>query len=550
MSDFRRRLMRFLQSKPARHGRLAGFMLRKPVKRATFVRVLFSPGICSKTRQKMMRHTPKGRMIGPAIFRMVMMIVALFALVPGLLAQNNPVPESAPAPEASSNRFLFVLDVSASMRKHTQDVVNVVETVLRSSASGQLHNGDTIGVWNFNDDVFTGRMPLETWSADDGEEITLRIAEFIRQQDYEKSSRLDIAMKPVGKVINMSDIITVFIISSGAGPIKGTPYDDEINAQYQACLHDMGKKPMPIVTVLQGKDGKFIRYTVNALPWPVVIPELPIRVKLPNAQPAAPAPAVTSTPPAAASPASPSVTEDAAPPPAQPPPAPPLVVPVPVSPPLAAASPGVISPGVVPPGGVPPGVVPPMVAPVSVASTGSPPAVQSQFTPPPMPIARPTPPPPAEVPAPPAPAPVAAPPVAQTGNTTPAPPPEPVVKPATSEQLPLVPPRQPPLVPKTLPADAVMAEHPVPASPTPAPLPAVAAPQSASAPPAQAPPKTLVAQASALIKSFTAAHRGVLLIGGVGLLVVASALILLMARRGRPAARVSLITQTMDERHR
>jgi hypothetical protein len=95
-----------------------------------------------------------------------------------------------------------------------------------------------------------------------------------------------------------------------------------------------------------------------------------------------------------------------------------------------------------------------------------------------------------------------------------------------------------------------MAEHPVPASPTPAPAPVVAAPQNASTAPAQAPPKTLVAQASALIKSFAGAHRNVLLIGGVGLLVVASALILLMARRGRPAARVSLITQTMDERHR
>lgn len=471
--------------------------------------------------EKMMRQTPKGRLIGPVSFWMAMSVLALFALAPGLCAQGNPVPESAPAPVVSSNRFLFVLDVSAPMGKQTQHVVDVVQSILSSSASGQLHHGDTIGVWTFNDDVYTGKMPLETWSADNAEEITMRIAEFIRQQDYEKKSRLDTAMVPITKVVNMSDILTVFIISSGAGPIRGTPYDDEINAQDQACLHDMGKKPMPIVTVLQGKDGKFIRYTVNALPWPVIIPELPIRVKVPNTQPAAPAPAVTSTPPAAPGPAVPTITANSAPPPAQPPPAPPAAAPVVVVPPMDVRPP------------------------VSVAVTGPPPNIPSQFAPQPAPVAKPSPPPPAEVP-PPAPAPVVAPPVAQTASVTPAPPPEPVVKPATSDQLPLMPPRQPPLVPKTLPADAAMAEHAAPA----APAPSVVAPQSASAAPVQVPPKTLVAQATALIKSFTGAHRSVLLIGGISLLVVASALIVLMARRSRPAARVSLITQTMDERHR
>ncbi len=493
----------------------------------------------------MMRRMPKSRLIALVIFGTVMMFLALFALVPGLGAQDKPVPESAPAPADSTNRFLFVLDTSAFMRKHTQDAVNVVETILRSSASGQLHKGDTIGVWTFNDDVYTGAMPLEMWSADDSEEIAMRIAEFIRQQDYGKSSRLDVAMKPVAKVVRMSDIITVFVISSGAGPISGTPYDDEINAQYQACVHDMGKKPMPIVTVLQGKHGKFIRYTVNALPWPVVIPELPIPLKLPNTQPEAPAPAVTSTPPAAASP---SVSPINAPPPSQPPPS---AAPAPVAPPVAVAPPAVIPPAEFRP-------------PASVASTGPPPAIPSQFAPS-VPVAQPASPPPpspAEVPAPaPAPTPVAEPPVAQTAGVTPPPQPEPIVKPATSAQLPLVPPRQPPLVPKTLPANAALAENvapavPVPAPPSastqPAPAPVAAAPQSPSVPatPAPAPPKTLVAQASALIKSFTGAHRSVLLIGGIGLLVVASVLILLMARRPRPRSRVSLITQTMDERHR
>ena len=96
---------------------------------------------------------------------------------------------------------------------------------------------------------------------------------------------------------------------------------------------------------------------------------------------------------------------------------------------------------------------------------------------------------------------------------------------------------------------------PVSPEPAPAPVPAEAAPVATAAPaptppaaPVQAPPKTLVTQATALIKSFTGAHRSLLLIGGVSLLVVATGLILLLARRSRSPGRVSLISQTMNDR--
>jgi hypothetical protein len=41
----------------------------------------------------------------------------------------------------------------------------------------------------------------------------------------------------------------------------------------------MGNDQMPIVTVLQAKGGKYVKYNVTALPWPVIIPELPIPLK-------------------------------------------------------------------------------------------------------------------------------------------------------------------------------------------------------------------------------------------------------------------------------
>jgi hypothetical protein len=505
-----------------------------------------------------MRLMPDGQLIQPALRRLrrafagvLAVSLAILAPAPGVFAQNYPAvdlnstPASAPATTAStpapaaeslsSNRFLFVVDTSAPMRQHLHDIIGVEETILRSAASGQLRNGDSIGVWTFNEDVYTGTMPLQTWSANDSEEIALRIAEFIRQQDFSKKSRLDLAMAPVAKVVKLSDIITVFVISSGAGPIRGTPYDDDINAQYQLCLRDMGKKPMPLVTVLQGKRGKFIRYTVNALPWPVIIPELPISLKIADESPAAaptnqaiaataaatPTQPVTpppqrgfASPPYAFPPTTPAPTPPVAAPVVQPQSAPPAVtavVPVPAPPVVTAPAPQPAPPAM--PAPVPPPVAPP-VAPVTVAETPAPAA-----------------------------------------PVTPAAPPAVEVRPATSGELPLVPPRSPPLVRKTLPATGVMAQDAAPATPAPAAVPAARAPVVAAAPaqtapaaPVQAPSRTLVAQATALIKSFTGNHRSLLLIGGVSLLVVATGLILLLARRSRSPGRVSLISQTMDDR--
>jgi hypothetical protein len=478
-----------------------------------------------------------------------------FSLAPGSFAQNypavSPTPDSAPAPATtpapapapeslSSNRFLFVVDTSAPMHSHLHDIIGVEESILRSSASGQLHDGDTIGVWTFNEDVHTGTMPLQVWSSDDAEEIALRVAEFIRQQDFGKKSRLDLAMVPVAKVVKMSDIITIFVISSGTGPIRGTPYDDDINNQYLQCLRDMGKKPMPIVTVLQGKRGKFIRYTVNALPWPVVIPELPIALKITDESPAVTTAAPAVTPKAADQ----SIAASAAPTP--PPPVQSQLQPVATAPSAAQPQP--------PPPPSPFGTSSPPPPPVPMAQPQSPPPVVPVVVataPPPAPPAMPAP-----VPAPVAPV-IASETPAPAAPVTPPAPPAVEARPATSAVLPIVPPRPPPLVQKTLPATGVLTQDTAPAAPVPEAAPAPAAPapvvtaapaQTAPAAPVPAPSKTLVAQATALIKSFTGNHRSLLLIGGVSLLVVATGLILLMARRSRSPGRVSLISQTMNDR--
>jgi hypothetical protein len=282
-------------------------------------------------------------------------VVALFALlslglfVPGAFAQGQRPAAKTNAPSAGGNRFLLIVDTSSSMKSGAADMLHAVDDIIRTSASGQLHAGDTLGVWTFNRELYAGLLPLQTWALADTNEIALRTLEFLKQQRYRGESHLDKALEGMYAVIKGSDIITVFLISNGQNPIQGTPFDQQINALYVESVKEMKKDRKPIVTVLQAKRGKIIRYTVNALPWPVVIPEVPIPIKTAeiaatpqNTPPVTPAPAPQSAPRVVAQ---------------NPPPA--ITTPTPAPAPVVAVPPPAVTPKSAPPVATPPPVAAP-----------------------------------------------------------------------------------------------------------------------------------------------------------------------------------------------
>lgn len=436
--------------------------------------------------------------------------LAASAFAPDLSAQNKPAPATAAVPP---NRFLFIVDTSASMERHARDVQQLVVNLLSTSASGQLHRGDTLGVWTFNADVYTGNLPLQRWIPEDWWQIATHITEFLQQQHYGKKSRLDRALADMYEVIGNSDIITVFLISNGEGKMQGNPFAAEINAAYKESLKDMKKDRMPVVTVLQAKGGKIIKYTVNALPWPVVVPELPIAIKKVQAPPlqANPAPtvavpqnpALTNQPLVAATPAttpplgaSPQSTVAAAPVPA---PAP--VVNAPPPPPPAVTVPPVVKPESPPVAAVPPSSVPlptrqfkPPAAEPAVSAKSEPPVARpdSATVAPALPAA-------------PLPPPVAVPTAAQPAAAITSPPPQP--KPVQVAQANPV-------------ADAAVA-HPT---------------------------NSLAVQATAVLPPAANTRPKFFLIAGITLVLIALGLIALMVRRARTSSGPSLITTSMDNR--
>src|SRR4051812_36257859 len=72
------------------------------------------------------------------------------------------------------NRWLFVLDTSFSMRDRTKGVADVTRDLLTTAMHGQLHRGDSIGIWTFNDRLHAGEVPLQFWTPEDSKVIAQR----------------------------------------------------------------------------------------------------------------------------------------------------------------------------------------------------------------------------------------------------------------------------------------------------------------------------------------------------------------------------------------
>jgi hypothetical protein len=182
---------------------------------------------------------------------------------------------SARAQMLSSNRWLIIADTSFSMGRRDQAMQVAVQNMLLSGMSGQLRRGDTIGLWIFNDDLYTGRFPLQIWMPEGRQTIALRVMEFLKRQRYEKDTRFDKVIAAVSRLAANSDTLTVILITDGDEKIAGTPFDKPINASFKQDHGYQKKVRAPFIVALRAQGGKLVDYTVTLAPWPVKFPPLP-----------------------------------------------------------------------------------------------------------------------------------------------------------------------------------------------------------------------------------------------------------------------------------
>ena len=181
---------------------------------------------------------------------------------------------AAAADASSPNRYLFIVDTSASMQPRAPGIRQMVAQLLMSDLNGNLRQGDTLGFWTFNEQLDAGQFPWQVWSPERRQTVAVRVTEFLDKQSFDQQTDFHQALTQMFQGIKNSDNLTVILFSDGIGEMRGTPFDDEINAVYREQHRKMQKARMPFVTVLRAQGGKIVNHSVNFAPWPIDIPAI------------------------------------------------------------------------------------------------------------------------------------------------------------------------------------------------------------------------------------------------------------------------------------
>ena len=199
-----------------------------------------------------------------------MVFAALLAgtfLAPALRAQ--------PAVKKVDNRFLLIFDTSSDMRQRLPAVQKALDALLATSANGQLHSGDSVGVWTFDQDLHAGQFPLQHWKPEDAPIIASNIVKFVKKQHYLNKTGFDALQPLLNQVVQHSERLTVLIFCDGKGEIHGTPYDAGINQLFQQRQRERQKEELPIIIGLRSQRGQYVGCMVSFPPQTVSLPEFP-----------------------------------------------------------------------------------------------------------------------------------------------------------------------------------------------------------------------------------------------------------------------------------
>jgi hypothetical protein len=176
---------------------------------------------------------------------------------------------------SASNRYLLVVETSASMQARGPATLEAVSDLVSSGMKGQMRAGDSLGLWTFTDTLHTGEFPLQQWTPDTAKSIAQRIVSFLASQSFHNPGALKAVMPALQSIAAKSEFITTVLVSSGDQEISGTGFDAAINQTFKAWQEQQQKAQMPFVTILQAHKGGFTAFRCTALPWPIEFPARP-----------------------------------------------------------------------------------------------------------------------------------------------------------------------------------------------------------------------------------------------------------------------------------
>ena len=172
-------------------------------------------------------------------------------------------------------RYLFIVENSREMQPRARAVFDTLKSLLDATTKTQLRPGDTLAIWTFNDTLNPMWFPFQEWSPEMKLPLAIRVASFSQAESYDKQGNIDKALAQMNQVIRASPDVTVILITSGQGEIRGTTFDAEINKSLKQSSGQQDKANMPVVTSLHGSEGQVAAWAVHAAPVAAEVALLP-----------------------------------------------------------------------------------------------------------------------------------------------------------------------------------------------------------------------------------------------------------------------------------
>jgi hypothetical protein len=184
----------------------------------------------------------------------------------------------------SDNRFLFIVSTSSGMRRCREAAEACVAELVSNGVQGRMRSGDTFGLWTFDKKLHTGGFPMQVWTPELNTTLARQARGFLARQTYESKTRFDSIAGPLASVARSSRSLLVFLLTDGAEPVKGTPFDRALNEAITKNYKALKALHLPFVIVMGVEEGQYVDIKLNSTVH-IIIPEV-ARIEAKTAAPA------------------------------------------------------------------------------------------------------------------------------------------------------------------------------------------------------------------------------------------------------------------------
>jgi hypothetical protein len=214
-----------------------------------------------------MRH-PGRRKFAVSVTAAATLLACVLPLT--LSAQTNVTPSTA----QPVNRFLFIVETSRAMQPRAHGVFDAIKQALNSSLNGQIHQGDLVGIWTFNEVLYQELFPTQIWSQPTQLAFAVRLPTFADPELYQRRARLDKVVPEMLKVMAENENITIILVTTGDGAMEGPSFSAKINAAWKEWRDELEGIQMPLQTVVCARKGQPTDWSFTPAPRPIELPKL------------------------------------------------------------------------------------------------------------------------------------------------------------------------------------------------------------------------------------------------------------------------------------